>query len=281
MQVTMCMCGILLLVQEDVNLDVNVQKKWSYTVKVINPNGMGGKKFLPLDSHETFDRIQDIKECILTGCQEYIEKGKQLNFGYIKPGHGKKGKQIDLVSDDDLREMYPRYKKGTNILLWMKHSTITTTRKRARTPAGAKESERIHQSEPESSTSGGRKAGRSSYDKHIEKMTVVDEICDELSAKHGDKYTPEQYRCWANLIQLQKHDSYDSPPKKRFFGEKSGSTVPTQSVGAGVSPSKRITMRSECMSQLDKWHGLKERGIISEEQYKEVQDKIMSDIQKV
>ena len=85
----------------------------------------------------------------------------------------------------------------------------------------------------------------------------------------------------ANLIQLQKHDSYDSPPKKRFFGEKSGSTVPTQSVGAGVSPSKRITMRSECMSQLDKWHGLKERGIISEEQYKEVQDKIMSDIQKV
>ena len=99
-------------------------------------------------------------------------------------------------------------------------------------------------------------------------MTVVDEICDELSAKHGDKYTPEQYRCWANLIQLQKHDSYDSPPKKRFFGEKSGSTVPTQSVGAGVSPSKRITMHSECMSQLDKWHGLKDRGIISEEQYK-------------
>ena len=51
-----------------------------------------------------------------------IEKGKQLNFGYIKPGHGKKGKQI---SDDDLREMYPRYKKGTNILLWIKHSVIT------------------------------------------------------------------------------------------------------------------------------------------------------------
>lgn len=78
-------------------------------------------------------------------------------------------------------------------------------------------------------------------------MTVVDEICNELSAKHGDKYTPEQYRCWANLIQLQKHDSYDSPPKKRFFAEKSGITVPTQSVGAGVSPSKRITMHSECV----------------------------------
>ena len=53
--------AFLLLLQKDVNLDMNVQKKWSYTVKVINPNGMGEKKFLPPHSHETFDRIQDIK----------------------------------------------------------------------------------------------------------------------------------------------------------------------------------------------------------------------------
>ena len=40
--------------------------------------------------------------------------------------------------------------------------------------------------------------------------------CDKLSAKHGGKgkYTPKQYQCWANLIQLQKHNSYDSPPNK-------------------------------------------------------------------
>ena len=107
-------------------------------------------------------------------------------------------------------------------------------------------------------------------------MTVVDEICDKLSAKHGDKYTLEQYWCSANLIQFQKHYSYDSPPNKHFFTDKSRGTV--AAIGAGVSASKRITMRSECMSQLDKWHGLKERGIISEDQYKEVQDKIMSDI---
>ena len=161
--------------------------------------------------------------------------------------------------------------------------TVITTRKHSRTPTESHKSDFSKRSrtstDPESSASGGFKAGRSNYDKHIEKMTDVDEICDELSDKHADKNTPEQYRCWSDLIQLRKHDSYESPPNKRFFTEKSRGTAAAFS--AGVSPSKRINMRSECMSQLDKWHSLKERGIISEEQYKDVQDKIMSDIQKV
>jgi hypothetical protein len=78
----------LLLLQEDLNLDEDIQKKWLYTVKVINPNGMGGKEFRRLDTLEPFNHVQDIKECILTGCQEFIEKDKQLHFGYIKPGKG-------------------------------------------------------------------------------------------------------------------------------------------------------------------------------------------------
>ena len=54
--------------------------------------------------------------------------------------------------------------------------------------------------------SSGRKARRSKYDGHLDKVAEVDQISDELSDKHGKTYTPlEQYRCWANLIQLQKH----------------------------------------------------------------------------
>lgn len=248
-------------------------------MKVINPNGMGGYELHPLDSHDSFDCVQDIEECVRTSCQEYIEIDKQLHFGYIVPGHGKKGKQIEIIIDGDLREMYTRYKRGNEIVLWMKQ---IASRKRSRTPAESEESSSRKRSctptELEcSSTSAGRKAGRSNYDKHVEKMSAVDKICDELSDKHGEKYTPEQYRCWANLIQLHKHDSYESPPNKRFFTEKSKGATNS----SGVSPSKRINMRSECMSQLDKWYGLKERGIINEEQYKEIQDNIMSDIKKV
>ena len=250
---------IIIPLQEEESNSSNVgnQKVWSYTVKVINPNGMGGYELHTLDTHETFLHVQDMKESILSNCQEYIEKDKKLQFGYVVPGHGKKGKQLEITSDDDLRGMYPRHKKGTKILLWMKQTVTSTIRKRSRTPDETQESsvnKRFHtSSEIDSSTSGGRKS-HSNYDKYVEKMTVVDKIFDELSAKHGDKYTPEQYRCWANLIQLRKHDSYDTTPNKRFFTEKSRGTV--TAVSPGVSPSKRINMRSECMSQLDKWHGL-------------------------
>ena len=40
-------------------------------------------------------------------------------------------------------------------------------------------------------------------------------------------------------------------------------------------------MRSERITQLDKWHSLKEKGVITAEQYKEVQDNIMADIKTV
>ena len=192
----------------------------SYVVKVVNPNGKGGYQLHPLDSRETFKHVQELKDCILDSCKEYIESKKELHFDYIVPGHGKKGKQIEVNVDSDLQEMYQRYTRGTEIVLWMKQ---TASRKRPRTPA-----------ESEESTSAGRKSKRSSCNRHLEIVAEVDEIYDKLSDKHGEKYTCEQYRCWANLIQLQKHDSYETPPKKRFFKERVGSNGASST--SGVSP---------------------------------------------
>ena len=74
-------------------------------MKIINLNGMVGYELHPLDSHETFNHIQDMKEYIpVTN-----EKDKEFHFSYIKPGHRKNGKQ--LQSDDDVHEMYSRFKK--------------------------------------------------------------------------------------------------------------------------------------------------------------------------
>ena len=42
-----------------------------------------------------------------------------------------------------------------------------------------------------------------------------------------------------------------------------------ESTQAGISPGKRLNMRSECINQLDKWHALMERVAISMEQYRE------------
>ena len=78
----------------------------------------------------------------------------------------------------------------------------------------------------------------------------------------AEQYTPVQLNCWAHMIHTHKHESLDAPPNKPFFGKKkSGDSV-------GVSPGKRISLRSECINQLDKWHQLKECGVY--DQYDEL-----------
>ena len=77
-----------------------------------------------------------------------------------------------------------------------------------------------------------------------------------------------------NNIHTHKHESLDVPPNKPFFGKKkSGDSI-------GISPGKRINLRSECINKLDKWHQLKERGVISDDQYDEFQKNILLDMKR-
>lgn len=44
---------------------------------------------------------------------------------------------------------------------------------------------------------------------------------------------------------------------------------------------EKVSLRSECIQQLDKWHDLMVRGIISIGQYKEFKDMILTDMKKL
>ena len=46
---------------------------------------------------------------------------------------------------------------------------------------------------------------------------------------------------------------------------------------AAQSPQKRIMYRTECLNQLDKWHGLLEKGVISKAQFDELQGTILNE----
>ena len=146
--------------------------EYFYSVKVINPGGKGGYERHALESHSVFIEISKLKESLLSSCKHYIEKGKELQFGYIVPGHGKKGKQLEVTSNKDLQEMYQRYKKKREIMLWIKQ-----TRKRPRSendnPSG----------------DSCRKTSRSNYTGQLDKMAEVDEILDKLVKKHGETYS--------------------------------------------------------------------------------------------
>ena len=99
-------------------------------------------------------------------------------------------------------------------------------------------------------------------------MAAVDEIYDELQEKHKGKDSPEQLRAWSHLLEMGKCNSCEDQPDKPFFkGRKSAGTVAKKPVSAGMSPVKRVNMRSELIDQLQKWHQLLELGAISHTQY--------------
>ena len=76
-------------------------------------------------------------------------------------------------------------------------------------------------------------------------MAEIATIEDELQEKHSGKYTDQQLRSRAHLIQMKKHSSYDEPPDKPFFRSfhKSANTPVS-----AVSPGKwiNIIMWSVC-----------------------------------
>ena len=82
----------------------------------------------------------------------------------------------------------------------------------------------------------------SRYDTHVDKMAEVAIIEDELQEKHSGKYTDQQLRSWAHLIQMKKHSSYDEPPDKPFFhsSHKSANT-PASAVSPGCRPVAQIS----------------------------------------
>ena len=235
---------------------VVTETKIQYEVKIINPSGKGGEEIKQFEAPQ-FSSIDQLEEALREQCSDFISSQLCIQFGYIVPGHGRKGKQLSLTEVQDLSQMYEKYKKRKQVVLWLKN----VSKKRSKSP-------------PE----GGppSKQSRSRYDGHLKKMNEVEEIVEKLSGKH-DSFTPEQLRAWAHMIHLKKHTSYDIPPNKPFFRNKRGTG---DSSVCAHSPGKRINMRSQCIDQLDKWHALMEKGAISSKEYEELQKTILNDIKK-
>lgn len=127
-----------------------------------------------------------------------------------------------------------------------------------------------------------------------EKISKAKKVFESLLEKHGGRYKAEQLHAWAQLIEMQKHESLDTPPDFPFFkgnrspkqshtsADEKAPTTPSKTAAniVGVSPGRKIHMRTECIEQLQKIGYLLEKGNISQEQYEKLQETIMSDIYK-
>ena len=203
--------------------------------------------------------------------------------------------QRSLVDCKDLDEIYKCYGKRKEILLWCfkpgdKPSQEKQTRKRSHSAS---------HSDAEDDT---LKPSKSKRDGIAKKISQVEEVVQKLKEKHGSLYSIEKLNAWAHMIDIGKHDSYETPPDLPYFRGKlkPGIKAPSpESVasscsgasagsscdggagpsGTSVSPAKRISMRTQLLSQMDHaWHSLLEKGGISKQQYDELQAALLKDI---
>ena len=116
---------------------------------------------------------------------------------------------------------------------------------------------------------------------------------EDLNAAHKEKYTPMQYRIWAEMKSGGLHDSMTTPPATSMFVRAGGTTpkkaasvsdpmsqaicqlasalTPNQSSTSvagrvGDSPAKVIENRSKCYRQLAELKNLVESCLLSEEE---------------
>lgn len=191
---------------------------------------------------------------------------KNVEMGYVEPGHGMKGRKIWIHSDEDVKMMYEKHDKKRNILLWCYTAADT----------GSKE----HKSNKPGK--GGTK-----YQQHLEGQSAVDKIYEQLQEKHTT-YSPRKLRAWANMVHLKTWTSIDEPPDKPFFKSRKRSTVHGEGSStsknpklSSLSPGRKYRVRSELIDQLEKFHKLKESGALSSTEYDELRGTILSDIKNL
>ena len=90
------------------------------------------------------------------------------------------------------------------------------------------------------------------------------------------------------MVYLKTHDSLDNPPDKPFFTgqRKRPSPENTQSLVSkkpttGVSPGRRVNIRSELIDQLKKCKDLIDSGSITKEVFDELHCNILADLKKL
>ena len=131
-----------------------------YSVKVVSPPA--GTSTERLSVKKKFETVAEMKNQL----QSDFFPDKEFNFVYIKRGHGMKGRQVQIVNDEDIADMYEEYRGcRRHISLWGKSKL--PSRKRPASEATEK-----RPSEGCSSTKKPKTSG------HLHKMTEVELIVE-------------------------------------------------------------------------------------------------------
>lgn len=237
-----------------------------YVVKIINPSRMKEFRNVRVGLGKKCFTVHELREFLVINVPEV--NGEKPDFttvdiGYIEPGHGSKGRKQWINTDEDVEVLFSKHKGKKSILLWA-YSRMLKQMGRNQSAVAESASCSVEQKE----------------------LSGIDKCFEDLKEKHVDgKYTLEQLRMWAHLIQMGKHSSTDEPPDKPFWQgrKRSHSSVksPVKKVEEQLLSPSKVSLRSELLDQLSKWHKLNESGVITGSEYEELKCTILQDIKQL
>lgn len=170
--------------------------KITYSIKLMNAEKKSDFRIYNIRDGILFDSVASLSEFLKEKFEEFKESDGKLCVGYIEPGHGWKGKQQWINTDDDVKELYSIYRKKKNMLLWC---YLAKSKKKF--------------SDNDQPASKRAKCLQNNEEKSAE----ANKVLEDLKKKHGGNYRPEQLHAWAQLVQLKKHTSLEDPPDYPFF----------------------------------------------------------------
>ena len=233
---------------------------------------------------EKFDSLIQLKLKLLGNLGEHLPPVSEIDLFEVGYLEGRRQTKRWIVSDADIIEMYTNAPNEEHeILLWCDGKDVSRKRK------------------PANDAINEEPAAKRSSNSHEE---AIEEIAQELEGIHGEKYVYRQYKLWARMIENKQHKDKNTPPNMPMImgkpvkkdekdlnecisdcvvaitnalGGKSATPTHTyQSVPSegtipkladGISPGKKVNLRSQYLSQLKTLQALRDDGVLTNEEF--------------
>ena len=248
---------------------------------------------------EKFGTMAELKQKLTSSLSSHVPSLSEIdkfNIGYF---HSRPQMKSWLISDEDLQVMYSKA-GDKEILLWCDGKPQSTGRKR-------KNLDRDSEDLPHSSK---HTTNFNSDEEEIE--TCVRELQDI----HGDKYSYGECRIWARMIKNRQWKDKEKPPNIPMIRGKAGqkgktdmadtlamataavaiikalqpgssdttSQSPTVSCAHtpdGMSPGKKVQLRSQYLKQLKEIQNLCDENVLSAEEFLVEKDTILQTLREL